>query len=165
MTRQERPSRGVCLCCGADVVPERRSDRPALPFCSRCVSGKCRKCRSWVRVEKWRRDPTFNLIGRPRGPQMPCGWGCGAKLTGIQMRAHFTICPNRPAISDGVLQPAALVVADRGLPDQNEPDRRQQAKRGRPTGRRMPCGWLCGAELTASQMRTHFTRCSRRPND
>ena len=109
------------------------------------------------------RHSTF--IGRPRGPQMPCGWGCGAKLTGIQMRAHFTICPNRPAISDGVLQPAALVVADRGLPDQNEPERRPGAKRGRPPGRRMPCGWLCGAELTASQMRTHFTRCSRRPND
>jgi hypothetical protein len=21
------------------------------------------------------KDPTFNLIGRPRGPRMKCGWG------------------------------------------------------------------------------------------
>jgi len=89
MTRQERPRRGVCLCCGEDVVPERQAGRPALPFCSPCVSGKRRKCRSWVYVEKLRRDPTskpieqtFNPVGRPRRPQMPCGWGCGATLTG-----------------------------------------------------------------------------------
>ena len=24
------------------------------------------------------RVPTFNLIGRPRGQRMRCGWGCGA---------------------------------------------------------------------------------------
>ena len=24
---------------------------------------------------------------------MPCGWGCGAKLTNGQMRSHFTNCP------------------------------------------------------------------------
>jgi hypothetical protein len=26
---------------------------------------------------------------------MKRGWGCGAERTGPQMRAHFTICPNR----------------------------------------------------------------------
>jgi hypothetical protein len=31
-----------------------------------------------------------------------------------------------------------------------------------PTGRRMLCAWRCGARLAASQMRTHFTKCSRR---
>jgi hypothetical protein len=27
----------------------------------------------------------------------------------------------------------------------------------------MLCGWRCGAKLTASQMRTHFTKCIKRP--
>jgi hypothetical protein len=31
--------------------------------------------------------------GRPAGPLMKCGWGCGSKLTGCQMRAHFARCP------------------------------------------------------------------------
>src|SRR3954468_18863110 len=30
---------------------------------------------------------------------MRCGWGGGASLTGIQMRTHFTSCPNRPGFS------------------------------------------------------------------
>jgi hypothetical protein len=34
--------------------------------------------------------------GRPPGPTMPCGWGCGAKLTATEMRPHFTECPKRP---------------------------------------------------------------------
>jgi hypothetical protein len=34
--------------------------------------------------------------GRPSGPAMPCGWGCGANLTASTMRAHFTACPRRP---------------------------------------------------------------------
>jgi hypothetical protein len=40
--------------------------------------------------------------GRPRGPRMKCGWGCGAQLTGRYMRAHFTTCPKRPEASDDV---------------------------------------------------------------
>jgi hypothetical protein len=35
--------------------------------------------------------PALNLIGRPRGPRMRCGWGCSAQLTGRNMRAHFTM--------------------------------------------------------------------------
>jgi len=35
--------------------------------------------------------------GRPCGVTMPCGWGCGRRLTAREMREHFTTCPNRPA--------------------------------------------------------------------
>jgi hypothetical protein len=75
--------------------------------------------------------------GRPPGPRMKCGRGRGAQLTGHQMRAHFTIYPERPTASDRV-------------------DRRWKnstSKRGRPPGRRMPCGWRCAAQLTASRIR------------
>jgi hypothetical protein len=85
--------------------------------------------------------------GRPPRPLMKCGWGCGAQLTGRQMRAHFLICPKRPAACDHV----------------DRRGRNLNAKRGRPPGRRMLCGWRCGALLTASQMRIHFTKCSGRP--
>jgi len=37
--------------------------------------------------------------GRQPGRRMLCGWRCGAEHTGYQMRAHFTLCPNRPAAS------------------------------------------------------------------
>jgi hypothetical protein len=33
--------------------------------------------------------------GRPYGPYMPCGWGCGAMLTATTIRRHFTDCPAR----------------------------------------------------------------------
>jgi hypothetical protein len=33
---------------------------------------------------------------------------------------------------------------------------------GRPPGKKMPCGWGCGAELTASEIRGHFTSCPLR---
>lgn len=157
----------VCLCCGADRQPAGPGNRPPLPFCGLCGSERCPKCRRWVRVEKAERDPTFNLVGRPRGPQMPCGWGCGARLTDHKMRAHFTGCPNRPAISDLVARPSRFVPIDVGLPAQSGPASRKpgtsKIKRGRPPGRRMPCGWRCGARLTASELRRHFTKCPRRP--
>jgi hypothetical protein len=34
---------------------------------------------------------------------------------------------------------------------------------GRRAGVRMPCGWSCGASLTARQMRKHFAHCPNRP--
>lgn len=34
--------------------------------------------------------------GRPQGPRMPCGWGCGDSFTATQLRPHFTVCPKRP---------------------------------------------------------------------
>jgi hypothetical protein len=33
---------------------------------------------------------------------------------------------------------------------------------GRSPGPRMACGWQCGASVTASEMRSHFTNCPRR---
>src|SRR5580692_432547 len=36
------------------------------------------------------------------GPRMKCGWGCGAQFTGRNMRAHFTLRPKRPGVSDDV---------------------------------------------------------------
>jgi len=85
-------------------------------------------------------------IGRQPGPHMPCGWGCGAKLTNGQMQRHFTNCPRRPTVQETI----------RHLP-------RKPNRGGRPRGPRMPCGWHCGAKLTASEMRRHFAHCSRRP--
>ena len=40
--------------------------------------------------------PKYPGAGRPRGTEMPCGWGCGARLTAREIRKHFTICPNKP---------------------------------------------------------------------
>jgi hypothetical protein len=85
-----------------------------------------------------RRQGTLKVKrGRPAGPRMPCGWGCGGWLTSHVMRAHFTRCPNRPA----------------ALPQVNSLDRRgknSKAKRGRPPGRRMPCGWRCGTRCSVT---------------
>jgi hypothetical protein len=142
-----------CVCCD---VPYDGFAR--YPFCDRCFSGRCRRCASRVRESIL---SPFHLIGRPRGPQMACGWGCGACLTERQMRTHFTICPKRPAISDHVRRASPHRAAGSG--QTNKRLRRSKAKRGRPPGRRMPCGWLCGAKLTASQIRGHFTECWRRP--
>jgi hypothetical protein len=66
------------------------------------------------------------------------GWGCGAQLIGRNMRAHFTMCSERPAASEHV----------------DRRGRNAQAKRGRPPGPRMPCGWGSSAEPTGHQMRT-----------
>jgi hypothetical protein len=92
--------------------PDRFGSAPGSVTLRNGVSGKeipmaaslerCHKCGSWVRVRKFQQGPTFNLIGPPRGPRMRCGWGCGAKLTTRNMRAHFTICAKRPAGSDKV---------------------------------------------------------------
>jgi hypothetical protein len=120
----------ICLCCGEDVDFE-QDYRPVLPFCSHCVSERCRKCRTWIRVRKFEQDPTFNLIGRPREPRMKCGWGCGAQLTGRNMQAHFTICPKRPA----------------GSPNGDCRTRSSKVKRGRPPGPRMKCGWVVATSL------------------
>jgi hypothetical protein len=34
--------------------------------------------------------------GRPAGPMMPCGWGCGQLMRAGQVRGHFRDCPKRP---------------------------------------------------------------------
>jgi hypothetical protein len=65
--------------------------------------------------------------GHPPGPRMKRDWGCGAELTGRNMRAHFTICAKRPAASGDVERRRGTL----------------KVKRGRPAGRRMPCGTVC----------------------
>ena len=119
-----------------------------LPFCARCVSGVCHRCRSQVRVSISEMDPkTINLSGGPPGPRMPCGWGCGAKLTTSQMRRHFTDCPRR------------LTILETMRPLPSKPNRG-----GRPPGPRMPCAWQCRAKLTATTMRKHFSRLPQTSN-
>jgi hypothetical protein len=52
-----------------------------------------------------RRGPTKGHSGRggrPRGVEMPCGWKCGARLTAVEIRQHFTGCPKRPSPNSGV---------------------------------------------------------------
>ena len=44
-----------------------------------------------------------------------------------------------------------------GIRPRGPAGRNLQAKCGRPPGPRMLCGWRCGARLTASQTRAHFT--------
>ena len=59
----------VCLCCGMD----RQFQYRRLPFCSRCVSGVCQRCRSQVRIRLSEMDPNaINLMGGSPGPRMPC---------------------------------------------------------------------------------------------
>jgi len=129
-----------CVCCGVTyytVGPTR------YPFCERCLSGRCWRCASRVRELILGRHI---LMGRQPGPRMPCGWGCGAKLTNGQMRKHFTDCPRRPTVLQTM----------RKLPA--KPNRG-----GRPPGPRMLCGWHCRTKLTATKMRQHFAHCPRRP--
>jgi len=142
-----------CACCG---VPYDGFAR--YPFCDRCFSGRCKRCAS--RVQESLRGSLI-LNGRPPGPKMLCGWRCGAWLSAHQMRAHFTICPKRPTNTESAHRiwppSAASLGLATGKPVRSKP------RRGRPPGLRMQCGWHCGAKLTASQMRKHFTNCPRRP--
>jgi hypothetical protein len=52
--------------------------------------------------------------------------GCGAELTGRQIRAHFTICAKRPVASN----------------DMDRRGRNSKVRRGRPTGPRTKHGWV-----------------------
>ena len=49
--------------------------------------------------------------GRPRGVTMPCGWGCGKRLTASEIRAHFTSCPKNAWRRDNVLMRARAQAA------------------------------------------------------
>jgi hypothetical protein len=49
-----------------------------------------------ARVRLWAQDHTFSLIGRPRGPQMQCGWQCGAALTSHRLRSTSPDAPTGP---------------------------------------------------------------------
>ena len=49
--------------------------------------------------------------GRPRSVTMPCGWGCGKRLTASEIRAHFTSCPKNAWRRDNVLMRARAQAA------------------------------------------------------
>ena len=106
-------------------------------------------------VSRQERDPPAarNRGGRPPGPSMRCGWGCGTLVTATQSRTHFHHCPNRP-------RPRWLSRNARMcLWEQDH----TFSLIGRPRGPQMQCGWQCGAALTSHQMRVHFPRCPNRP--
>jgi hypothetical protein len=78
--------------CGAQLTG--RNTRAHFTICAKrpAASDNVERRRGTLKVKS----------GRPAGPQMKCGWGCGEQLTGRNMRAHFTRCPKRPAASDHV---------------------------------------------------------------
>jgi hypothetical protein len=43
----------------------------------------------------YHRKAMDKMKGRPPGPQMPCGWGCGELLSTGNVREHFASCPKR----------------------------------------------------------------------
>jgi hypothetical protein len=47
-------------------------------------------------------DPWAAFPLDARAPRMRCGWGCGAQLTGRNMRAHFSIYPKSAAVALGL---------------------------------------------------------------
>jgi hypothetical protein len=108
------------------------------------------------------RDKLESQAWTPPGRRMLCGWRCGSRLTASGMRALGVAAPNPPLARCARTSPYARSgrrPSDHGEPASGNP----QAKRGRPPGRRMLCGWRCGSKLTASGMRSHFVNCARRP--
>jgi hypothetical protein len=114
----------ICLCCGEDVDLE-QDYNPVLPFCRHCVSARCRKCRTWVRVRRFEQDPTFNLIGRP--PR-------AADEMRLELRrsAHG----ESDATAFHHVREAADSLRPRGATTGT-----LKVKRGRPPGPQMLCGW------------------------
>lgn len=51
-------------------------------------------------------------------------------------------------------------VSPLGMDRDTNPEAKSQG--GRPRGKTMPCGWGCGASLSAREMRGHFTTCPNR---
>ena len=171
------PNSGYCDCCLERIQP-RRGKYADLPFCSRCMSGECRDCRVLKRVDKHLRNLELQeqanrrvarFVGRPQGPWMPCGWQCGAKLTNHGVRAHFAKCPKRPTAAESywtIRQQAETNAggpSSKGMLTATAVENKPKPTRGRPSGPRMPCGWGCGASLRASDLRTHFVSCRKRP--
>jgi len=77
---------------------------------------------------------------------MLCGWRRGARIMASQMRAHFTVCPKRPAGSGHV--------------DRRGGTRKLSA--GTHRGRIMLYDWGW-PHSSRPQMRAHFTICAKRP--
>ena len=124
--------------------------------------------------------------GRPPGARMPCGWHCGAELACTEMRGHFTHCSKRPKQRHIIMRARCGCCSAEYEFSAYAPTRlchrcrsggcwqcysggnvlnSNMTMSGRPPGPRMPCGWGCGAQLTARLMRGHFTDCSNWPGE
>jgi hypothetical protein len=135
---------GDCVCCGALYYGPVGTMHP---FCDSMLFRPV----STVQEARSGGDSRTGLRSRrtAANAEDAMRWGCGDSLTGHQMRAHFTRCPNRPI----------------ELPKVNYLDRRRRnwkVKPRRPPGLRMLCGWRCDARLTARGIRAHFNNCTRR---
>ena len=80
-------------------------------------------------------------------------WAYAARITADSAREAKALFLADPAF--GVYQKLTLRVCK---------ERKRPRHSGRPLGPAMPCGWKCGARLTAREMRAHFTNCPRRPS-
>jgi hypothetical protein len=110
--------------CSADLAG--RPMRAHFTICSKRPAGSGHvRCRA--RNSKVKR-------GRPAGQLMKCGWGCGAQLTGSQVRAYFAICT----------EPAG------GLRLGEPPGEALERQARTPTETRILCGCRNGARLTAN---------------
>jgi hypothetical protein len=91
---------------------------------------------------------------------MLCGCSCNSRLTPSQVRAHFTICAKRPAVSPPVNH-------------RDERSRNWKAKRGRPPRQRGCAAGAAGPDSrrvrygrtspTGRHTRAHFTICAKWP--
>jgi hypothetical protein len=125
----------ACICCGAD-----QSEYHILPYCSRCVSGTCPKCRSRLLESESAPLEVCMCCGEDRQFKYRKLPFCGRCVSGTCGR-----CRSWVRVKIWRLDPKAINLISRS------------------PGPRMLCGWGCGAKLTASQMRSHFTNCPRRP--
>jgi hypothetical protein len=182
--RGERPSRlriraanAVWLGLGLQLQCRRQADWP-LEIAT--IPAKCHNGSIEVLEQSQR------TRGRPPGARMPCGWHCGAELACTEMRRHFTDCSKRPKQRQSMTRARCGCCSAEYEFSAYAPTRLchrcrsgwcwqcysggkvldpNMKRGGRPPGPRMPCGWGCGAELTARLMRGHFTECSNRPGE
>ena len=156
---------------------------------SRLAVGNCDDSGQVPQWKYWSRgalEQSQHTRGRPPGARMPCGWHCGAELACTEMRGHFTDCSKRPKQRHIIMRARCGCCSAEYEFSAYAPTRLCHRCRsggcwqcysgsnvlnsnrkmgGRPPGPRMPCGWGCGAQLTAQLMRGHFTDCSNRPGE
>ena len=167
--------------------------QPSLPRCARPQklsavrgAGNSGQVPQWKYWSRGAVEQSQGTRGRPPGARMPCGWHCGAELACTEMRGHFTHCSKRPEQRHSMTRArcgccSAEYEFSAYAPTRLCPRCRSggcwqcysggnvlnsnRKMGGRPPGPRMPCGWGCGAQLTARLMRGHFTDCSNRPGE
>jgi hypothetical protein len=100
---------------------------------------------------EFEQDPTFNLIGRPRGPRMPCGWGCGADLPASDASALHHLCESAGGLRrSGPSEPEGQACVPTGFtnavrlaprcPNHGEPDASAFHSMPKAAGGLRPCG-------------------------